>query len=43
MTIKYAPIVLFTYCRLANTKETVDHLLLNEEAKDLLIRKHSRN
>lgn len=29
-----APIVMFTYCRLTNTKETVDHLLKNEEAKD---------
>ena len=34
MTIEYAPIVLFTYCRLANTKETVEHLLRNDEAKD---------
>ena len=30
----YAPIVLFTYCRLANTKETIEHLQKNEEAKD---------
>ncbi len=39
MNINYAPIVMFTYCRLANTKETVEHLLLNEEAKytDLII------
>lgn len=29
-----APILLFTYCRLLNTKETVEHLLQNEEAKD---------
>lgn len=30
---------MFTYCRLANTKETVEHLLRNEEAKysDLVI------
>jgi hypothetical protein len=34
-----APIVLFTYCRFANTKETVEHLLKNEEARcsDLII------
>lgn len=39
MVNKYAPIVMFTYCRLANTKETVEHLLRNEEAKysDLVI------
>jgi hypothetical protein len=30
----YAPIVLFTYCRPNNTKETIKHLLMNEEAKD---------
>lgn len=34
MEIKYAPIVMFTYCRLENTRETVEHLLRNEEAKD---------
>ena len=34
MQNNFAPIVLFTYCRLANTKETVEHLLKNEEAKD---------
>lgn len=34
MVNKYAPIVMFTYCRLANTRETVEHLLKNEEAKD---------
>lgn len=31
---KYAPIVMFTYCRLENTRETVEYLLRNEEAKD---------
>ncbi len=30
----YAPIVLFTYSRLKNTKETIDSLLMNSEAKD---------
>ena len=34
MEKKYAPIVMFTYCRLENTRETVEHLLRNEEAKD---------
>lgn len=34
MEIKYAPILLFTYCRLTNTKETVEHLLHNKESKD---------
>lgn len=34
MVNKYAPIVMFTYCRLANTRETVEYLLKNEEAKD---------
>ena len=29
-----APIVMFTYCRLTNTKETIEQLLKNEEAKD---------
>jgi len=29
-----APVVMFTYCRLANTKQTVEHLLMNSEAKD---------
>ena len=29
-----APIVLFTYCRLTNTKETVEHLKKNAEAID---------
>ncbi len=39
MINKYAPIVMFTYCRLANTKETIEHLLKNDEAKysDLII------
>lgn len=39
MGMKYAPIVMFTYCRLENTRETVEHLLRNEEAKesDLII------
>ena len=39
MKNNYAPIVMFTYCRLANTKETVEHLLKNEEARysDLII------
>lgn len=34
-----APILLFTYCRLANTKETVEHLKKNPEAihSDLII------
>lgn len=31
-TNKYAPIVLFTYSRLKNTRETVEHLLANVEA-----------
>ena len=37
--IKFAPIVLFIYCRLENTRVTVEHLLRNEEAKysDLII------
>ncbi len=30
----FAPIVLFTYSRLKNTKETIDSLLKNSEAKD---------
>ena len=34
MYYNYAPIVMFTYCRLANTKETIEHLKKNEEAKD---------
>ncbi len=34
MKNNYSPIVMFTYCRLANTRETVEHLLKNEEAKD---------
>lgn len=35
----YAPIVLFTYCRPRNTRETIEHLLKNEEAalSDLII------
>lgn len=39
MEKKFAPIVMFTYCRLENTCETVEHLLRNEEAKksDLII------
>lgn len=39
MSNELAPVVMFTYCRLANTKETVEHLLTNDEAKntDLII------
>lgn len=37
--MEYAPIVLFTFCRLQNTKETINHLLANEEAdkSDIII------
>lgn len=31
---EYAPIVLFTYSRLKNTKETIEHLLANAEAEE---------
>lgn len=34
MSKVYAPILLFTYCRMKNTKETVEHLLDNNEARD---------
>lgn len=33
-TNEYAPIVLFTYSRLKNTKETIEHLLANAEAEE---------
>lgn len=35
----YAPVVVFTYCRLANTKETITSLLQNKEAAltDLIV------
>lgn len=32
--MKYAPIVVFTYCRLKNTRQTIESLLANKEAGD---------